>query len=418
MSEIAKPLIDYWCSVIVNSKTRSILLFLLIGFLIPTACITPDRPQGWSKGIVIGDEYYTGTLEGDVVSLAISSKIEDVDREIARYTLKGQDGMRAIYSDLVVGRDPSNNSNKQIFFSGYDGNLYALSSELIELDHIQVGDGSPLIGTVTVDDGVDLIFLGSSDSNVYAFQIYRDGPKLLLEQKWVFVTEGKIWSRPIVSEEILYIGSLDHKMYALNKHTGEQLWSFATKGGIVTSGLIVRDVLFFGSLDSVFYALDKKTGVLLDTYEEAKGWYWSNPIADSGDYSNTIFTGVLDGRVHAINYDNGRFSSKWIADLEDKIVSQLSLVDRWIAVASEDGSVVMINKDNGKSLRRCRLSSEVRAGIYHHDGVLYVSAYDHSVRALRVLKHKEKPDGRFQEIWTYFTDRDYTQAFDEHPPAC
>ena len=144
--------------------------------------------------------------------------------------------------------------------------------------------------------------------------------------------------------------------------------------------------------------------------------YWSDPILYKKE--NTIFIAVLDGRVHAIGYDKGRFSSKWIAELEYKIVSQLSLVDSWIAVASEDGSVVMVKKDNGKSSRRCRLNSEVRAGIYHYDGVLYVSAYDHSVRALRVLGHKEKPDGRFQEIWTYFTNRDYTQAFDEHPPAC
>ncbi len=414
MSEIAKSFIDCLYRLIVSSNSRSVLLFLLIGFLITTACITPDRPKGWSKGVIIGDEYYTGTLEGDVVALAISPKIEDVDREIARYTLKGQDGMRAIYSDLVVSRDSSNYSNEQIFFSGYDGNLYALSSELIELDHIQVGDGSPLVGTVTVDDGQDVIFLGSSDSNIYAFQIYRDGRKLSLEQKWVFATEGMIWSRPIISEEILYIGSLDHKMYALNKHTGEQLWSFETRGGIVNAGLILRDVLYFGSLDSIFYSLDKRTGVLQDTYEEATGWYWSDPIADE----NTIFTAVLGGRVHAIGYEDGNFTSRWITDLEHKIVSQLSLVDRWIAVASEDGSIVMVRKDNGQSLRRCRLNSEVRAGVYHHDGVLYVSSYDHAVRALRVLGHKEKPDGRFQEIWTYFTDRDYTQSFDEQPSVC
>ena len=413
MNEIVKSLISC-CRVIRVSKRKSILLSLLAGFLITAACITPDRPQGWSKGIVIGDKYYTGTLEGEVVSLAISPKTDDVDREIHRYTLKGQEGMRAIYSDLVVSSDLSNESSTQVFFSGYDGNLYVLNEDLVELDHIQVGDGSPLVGTVTVVD--DVVFLGSSNSNVYAFQIYRDGKKLSLDQKWVFSTGGMIWSRPIVSQNIVYIGSLDHKMYALDKNTGEELWSFETNGGIVTAGLIEGNDLYFGSLDAVFYSLDKNTGELQDKYEEAAGWYWSDPILDEKE--NTIFIAVLDGRVHAIGYDKGRFSSKWIAELEYKIVSQLSLVDSWIAVASEDGSVVMVKKDNGKSSRRCRLNSEVRAGIYHYDGVLYVSAYDHSVRALRVLGHKEKPDGRFQEVWTYFTNRDYTQAFDEHPPAC
>ena len=56
-----------------------------------------------------------------------------------------------------------------------------------------------------------------------------------MDQKWVFSTGGMIWSRPIVSQNIVYIGSLDHKMYALDKNTGEELWSFETNGGIVTA---------------------------------------------------------------------------------------------------------------------------------------------------------------------------------------
>ena len=90
MGEIVKSWIGC-CKATINIKHKSVLLSLLAGFLITAACITPDRPQGWSKGIVIGDKYYTGTLEGDVVSLAISPKTEDVDREIHRYTLKGQE---------------------------------------------------------------------------------------------------------------------------------------------------------------------------------------------------------------------------------------------------------------------------------------------------------------------------------------
>ncbi len=39
---------------------------------------------------------------------------------------------------------------------------------------------------------------------------------------------------PAVVDDVVYIGSDDDNLYALNAHTGTKLWSFAT-GGYVSS---------------------------------------------------------------------------------------------------------------------------------------------------------------------------------------
>jgi outer membrane protein assembly factor BamB len=52
--------------------------------------------------------------------------------------------------------------------------------------------------------------VGSGDNNVYALNA-RTGTKI-----WNFTTGSYVWSSPTVTNGIVYIGSLDQKVYALN----------------------------------------------------------------------------------------------------------------------------------------------------------------------------------------------------------
>ena len=52
---------------------------------------------------------------------------------------------------------------------------------------------------------------------------------------WRFATKSVINSAPFVSGEVLYVGSLDRKIYALSASTGERLWDADAAGRIKTS---------------------------------------------------------------------------------------------------------------------------------------------------------------------------------------
>ena len=81
---------------------------------------------------------------------------------------------------------------------------------------------------------------------------------------------------------LVYFGSRDNHLYAVESKTGKKKWKFKTEGSINTSPVIVDDVIYFGSNDSYVYALDLKTGKELWKYK-TEGWQLiSSPAVSDG----------------------------------------------------------------------------------------------------------------------------------------
>lgn len=68
------------------------------------------------------------------------------------------------------------------------------------------------------------------------------------EVKWKFKTEGLAISFPAIADGIVYFGSADGHLYAVDISTGLERWKFDTEGGgIVSSPAIADGVVYFGS---------------------------------------------------------------------------------------------------------------------------------------------------------------------------
>jgi outer membrane protein assembly factor BamB len=61
-----------------------------------------------------------------------------------------------------------------------------------------------------------------------------------MDQDWSFFTDYGVGSSPAVADGVVYVGSEDFNVYALNATTGAELWSF-TVGGFVFSSPPVTD---------------------------------------------------------------------------------------------------------------------------------------------------------------------------------
>ena len=59
---------------------------------------------------------------------------------------------------------------------------------------------------------------------------------------------------------VVYIGSFDHNVYALNASTGALLWSYATGDVVTSSPAVANGVVYVGSQDNNLYALNASTG--------------------------------------------------------------------------------------------------------------------------------------------------------------
>ena len=208
-------------------------------------CAKLGEPEGWSKGIVVDDVLYIGTMEGDLRALDIYT-----GETIWIFELRAEESRKqAIYGTPSVVEDI-------LYMGGYDGRLYAISlsdtedrRQIREVWDVLVGDGDPIVGSPVVADG--LVLVGSSDGSMYAFDSF-DG-----SLRWDFRTANKIWSTPVVVDGVAYFGSLDHKLYAVSREDGKEVWQspFSAKGAITATPLVSQGRLYVGAFDSVFYLL-------------------------------------------------------------------------------------------------------------------------------------------------------------------
>ena len=60
---------------------------------------------------------------------------------------------------------------------------------------------------------------------------------------------------------VVYVGSDDDHVYALDTDTGEELWSSDVGGNVIGSLTVTSRSVLVGSYDTHLYALDKRTGV-------------------------------------------------------------------------------------------------------------------------------------------------------------
>lgn len=80
--------------------------------------------------------------------------------------------------------------------------------------------------------------------------------------KWRFRTNGAVFSSPTVAAGVVYVGSNDGYLYAVNAGTGSLKWKFKPDRRIPSSPAVVDGVVYFGSYDSNVYAVDTATGKL------------------------------------------------------------------------------------------------------------------------------------------------------------
>jgi alcohol dehydrogenase (cytochrome c) len=120
-----------------------------------------------------------------------------------------------------------------------------------------------------------------------------------LRPAWLFQTEVKetMETSPIVVNGIMYVTTAFDHVYALEARTGAELWHYKHKMGPITvyccgpnnRGVAVSgDMVYLGTLDSKLVALDAKTGKIA----------WQKDIADPElGYSETMAPTAVNGKI-------------------------------------------------------------------------------------------------------------------------
>jgi outer membrane protein assembly factor BamB len=189
-----------------------------------------------------------------------------------------------------------------------------------------------------------MLFVGSGDQHVYALDVTTGA------LRWKVKTGDVVHASPAVAGGRVYIGSFDRNMYALDAKTGAIQWTFQTGDdpeihnqiGIASSAAVAEGRVFFGCRDGHFYALDAVTGKLLWKHDNHKGWVIASPAVQGG----RVYFPTSDGqRFKALEAATGSV----IFDQPMKAVSFSSpaIAGNRIVFGTSDGWLHLMDRDTG-----------------------------------------------------------------------
>jgi len=183
-----------------------------------------------------------------------------------------------------------------------------------------------------------VVYLGSSDHNVYALNA-GTGAKL-----WSFATGDRVFSSPAVANGVVFVGSTDSSLYALNASTGAKLWSYATGAGVVFSPAVANGVVYFDSADHNVYALNASTG--------AKLWSYATP--SSPDCSPAVANGIVYidngyGTVLALDANTG--AEVWSFNTDgDFLEGSFAVANGVVYACTDNTALYALNASTGAKL--------------------------------------------------------------------
>lgn len=224
--------------------------------------------------------------------------------------------------------------------------------------------------------------------------VYRGGGGSLGGLGWRAPTDGDVVSSPTIANGVVYVGSGDGFLYALDLATGARRWRVDAKSPVSSSPAVGGGMVFAAARDGSVIAVDASTGATrwrfatgpllpLPWGHESGDYYISSPVYVNG----TIVVGAGDGRVYAADAESGRV--RWTAKTEGRVRSSPAVAGGSVFVGSYDGRIYAFDLATGA--QRWRYDTEgatLRSGSFGYDrrsiqssptvanGVVYVGARD------------------------------------------
>jgi outer membrane protein assembly factor BamB len=215
---------------------------------------------------------------------------------------------------------------------------------------------------------------------------------------WTFGTGDAIWSSPIVSSGVVYFGSDDMSLYAVDTTTHQLRWKFAT-GGVIRSRPAVADsMVYISSDDGVLHALEASSGT--EKWNAAIG---SANVRTGGkddvgmgyDYqqsSPTVADGVVyvgSGAAEVDAFEAATGKQVWRFETASRVRSTPAISDGKVFVGDGSGLLHALDAKTGSELwnaQGCDIPSPaVSNGLVYcgSRGTLEVRAWDIQTGELR-----------------------------------
>ncbi|RKN81518.1 beta-alanine-activating enzyme beta-propeller domain-containing protein [Ulvibacterium marinum] len=149
-----------------------------------------------------------------------------------------------------------------LYFGSRDGNTYAVDLKTRK-EKWNFSYGPTWAMATTISN--DAIFVGWSTNNLTCALDLENGT-----EKWQFKSGGHVYTKPLVLDNGVYIGSADGKVYRLDKDSGERIWEYSVGREVYSSIIHDANTIFFGSDNGFFYAFEEGVEPYKAVYQPSK----------------------------------------------------------------------------------------------------------------------------------------------------
>lgn len=188
--------------------------------------------------------------------------------------------------DFING-SPAVVDGQHVVFGGCDAQLHVVNladGSLVRMIETE----AQVINSIATMGG--MAFCGNYANQVVGFDISQGAVN------WVYQDRNlPFYSSPGVSDDLLFIGSRDKHLHAIDRHSGMAAWKFRTGARVEASPIVFDDAVVFGSEDGRIYALK------LDSGEEIWKLDLGEGLSASAAFGyGTIIVSGEDGTVFAL----------------------------------------------------------------------------------------------------------------------
>jgi eukaryotic-like serine/threonine-protein kinase len=259
-----------------------------------------------------------------------------------------------------------------------------------------------------------------SHSGIYA----GAGVPKLRGIKWTFHTGGEMISSPAIANRVIYVGSNDGNLYAIDEETGSEKWRFSTHARITSSPAVANGLVYCSSYDGSFFAIDAISGVLKWKFRiagerryAAKHLHGSLPAGETmpdpfdvylsspAVWNGAVYFGSGDGFIYSLDAATGNL--RWKFSTGDVVHASPAIVEGKLYIGSWDSYFYALDASTGKEVWRFKTGDDpdihnqvgIQSSATVSNGVVYFGCRDSNFYAVDAATGQKRWSYSNQGSW-------------------
>lgn len=271
-------------------------------------------------------------------------------------------------------------ANGAVYTTSYDGHVYALDAKTGK--ELWSYPEPPAAELTTVEDA-SAHAEAAGDKGATIVQDLGGGiSKVHFAEPDMHVGDFS-YSSPLLEDGVLYVGNLDHHLYALTALDGTLQWRFRTDAAVTSSPRFKDGVLYFGSNDGSVYAVDVRKMQVVWRFPTQE-WVNSSPSL----HEDMLYIGGNDRNVYALKAQSGALV--WKAPTKGPAIAIPAVFEDMLIAAggSGDGTLYGFSRATGHELWTFRTGGKIDSDPVIVGDQLYVSSADGNLYRFTVRRNR------------------------------